>query len=86
MNSLATLFTTILFSIATFFIYIVVSKSNSSLAYENSIKDISTLTKLPSISLSTPFIENRVKEYDDYSNDLYLGMKKDTYAGFVYAK
>ncbi len=86
MNSLATLFATILFSITIFFIFIVVSKSVSSLAYENRIKDISLLTKLPNISLSTPFIENRVKEYDDYSNDFYLGMKKDTYAGFVYAK
>ena len=86
MNYLSTLFATIFFSIVAFFIYIVVFKSNPSLAYENNIKDISALSKLPSISLSTPFIENRVKEYDDYSNDFYLGMKKDTYVGFVYAK
>ncbi len=86
MSSLATSFATFIFCIVAFFIYILVPKSAVSLEYESAVKNISSLTKLPGISLSTPFIENRIRVYDDYSNNFYFGMKKNTYTGFVYAK
>ncbi|MEA2091205.1 MAG: hypothetical protein U9O83_02435 [Campylobacterota bacterium] len=86
MSSLAIKFLATVFSISVFFSYILVFKSIPLVEYENSISEVSTLSYLPSISLSTAYIENRVKEYDDYSNDFYLGLKKETYRGFVYAK
>ncbi len=85
MNSLACGICIVLFSLVTIFTLILFN-SNPSQEHIKAINNASSLTKLPNISLSTPFIETRIKEYDDFSNNFYLGMKKDTYSGFIYAK
>ena len=86
MSSLAIKFLASILSIFGFFMYIVIFNSSPSKEYENSVSQISALVKIPNISNSTPYVENRIKEYDDYSNNFYLGMKKETYLGFTYAK
>ncbi len=86
MSSLAIKFLVVLLGIVILFVYILIINSTPHTEYENKISQVSKLLKLPNISLSTSYIESRVGEYDDYSNDFYLGMKKDTYTGFVYEK
>ncbi len=86
MSSLASLILAFLIGITTTFLYIIIFKSTPVLEQEQAVFNASNLVKLPNISLSTTFVESRILEYQDYSNDFYLGMKKDSFAGFVYAK
>lgn len=70
--------------IATFILML--SSPSSSLKREEAIKNIQTLTTLPWVVNSTPFLEKRIRVYDDFSNRLYPKMNKSTYGNFVYAK
>lgn len=53
---------------------------------EDSINQLTSITKLPGMALSTTYLENRVLYYDDYSNRLYPQMKNNSKTSFVYAK
>lgn len=48
--------------------------------------DTMKLIKIPGISLSTSYLGDRILEYSDESNKVYIEINQDTYAGFVYAK
>ncbi len=68
------------------FIYIVGTLSASNDSKTNKIKEATMLTKLPGVSLSTSFIENRIIYYDDCENRFYLNMQSYNYMDFIYAK
>lgn len=85
MNSLACAIVTIFLGLVAVFIFVLFNLSAST-KHRDAIYETSVLCKLPSISFSTTFVEPRIKEYEDYSNDFYLGVHKNTYSGFVYAK
>ena len=53
---------------------------------KNVIDRFVNLTKLPSIALSTTYLENRVIYYEDFSNILYPKMKYNFRMDFVYSK
>ncbi|WP_455757829.1 hypothetical protein [Sulfurimonas sp.] len=86
MNSLVKKFAFVFSSILVVFLYIVMFNSTPSKEHVNTITHATNLVKLPGISLSSTYIENRILEYGDFSNDFYLGMRKNNYTGFVYAK
>ncbi len=86
MSSLANKILAALLSVTTLFLYLLIFQSTPQVEYEKNILLISNLIKLPNISLSTAFHETRVLEYDDFSNEFYLDMKKESFSGFVYAK
>jgi hypothetical protein len=52
----------------------------------NSVRELTYLTKLPGIALSTTYLQKRVIYYDDYSNKLYPQMKNYSKVNFVYVK
>ena len=86
MSSLAIKFLSIFLSIFSLFVYILFFNSISFINYNDRLLAVSKLTKLPSVSFSTIYVENRVAEYDDYSNNFYMGLDRSAYKGFVYAK
>jgi len=86
MNSIAKKISSGIIVIVMIFIYILIFKSTPMLQRQRAICNASKVLRLPSISLSNVYLEDRILEYQDYSNDFYLGMKKDTFTGFVYAK
>lgn len=49
-------------------------------------KNISNLIKIPGISLSSSYLGNRIREYEDETHTVYFGMSKDDFSSFVYAK
>ena len=53
---------------------------------EDSINQLTSITKLPGVALSNTYLESRVLYYDDYSNRLYPQMKNSSKTSFVYAK
>lgn len=65
------------------FIHVVCSLSLNS---EKDTKNILKLINLPGLSLSIPHLDNRILQYKDERNSIYLGLTKDTYSSFVYAK
>jgi len=65
---------------------LVILKPNTFSEASTPIKDLTSLTKLPGISISTSYLEKRVIYYDDYSNKLYPNMKNYSQMDFVYAK
>jgi hypothetical protein len=84
MNPLAVKYLILFVTISSLFLYIIIFK-HSKIPDENFLV-ISKLIKLPSISFSTSYIENRLYEYDDNSNTFYIGVKRNDYRGFVYVK
>ena len=70
--------------IATFILLI--SASSYSKPRETQIRQLTTLTKLPGIALSTPYLENRVLYYRDHSSRLYPKMKNYSKMDYVYAR
>lgn len=86
MNRASMIFTFSIFVLVISFSYIVIFYSTISPKKYEQISQSSKLTKLPGISFSTPFIENRIIPYDDFSNDFYLGLQKNDFRSFVYAK
>ena len=62
------------------------SFSSSNPQRAEAIQNIQTLTTLPSTVNSTPFLEKRVKIYDDFSNRIYPQMSESSYGSFVYAQ
>jgi len=66
-----------------FFTIITKANDNQTKVY---IQNITKLTKLPGIALSTSYLQNRIIYYDDYSNKLYPQMKNYSQTDFVYAK
>ena len=86
MNLLASKMVAIFLGVGVVFFYTILSSDTLHVEHKKNILLISNLTQLPSISFSNPFNETRVLEYEDYSNNFYLDMKKETFSGFVYAK
>lgn len=86
MNSTARGLITIVTMTLFVFIYLITSNLSISSEHKKSLKEISKVVKLPGVSHSTSSTEKRIGAYDDYSNDFYLGMRKESYRGFVYAK
>jgi hypothetical protein len=78
-NSLVSLFILISF----LFFYILVLLQTTSM---HNTTDTMNLIQLPGVSLSTSNLGNRILEYSDESNSVYMTIDKDTYAGFVYVK
>ena len=70
--------------IATFVTLIRTSEYSQS--RELQIQNLTQLTKLPGIALSTPYLENRVIYYKDYSHRQYPKMKNYSKMDYVYAK
>ncbi len=68
------------------FIYIIGTLGAYTNTDSNNIKEAAMFTKLPGISLSTSFIENRILYYDDCSNRFYLTLQPHNYMDFIYAK
>ena len=64
----------------------ILSNNSYSKSRENSIKNFTSITKLPGLALSNSYLENRLFYYDDFSNILYPQMKYHDKNGFVYAK
>jgi hypothetical protein len=50
------------------------------------IAAITSVTQLPGLALSTPFLQNRVIYYDDFSNRLFPELTQQTDVEFVYEK
>ena len=86
MSLLANKMLAIFLGVGVLFLYTILSPDTLHVEHEKNILLISNLTQLPSISFSTTYNETRILEYEDYSNDFYLDMKKETFSGFVYAK
>lgn len=63
-----------------------IASSEYSLTRETQLENLTELTKLPGIALSTPYLENRLIYYEDYSNRLYPQMKNYSKMNYVYAK
>lgn len=83
MTFLATCFSsTILFLVSLFTYVLVLLFDTSPVAQTN----ISSLSILPGISLSTTYLGDRIIEYQDDTPFIYLGVPKDTYSSFIYAK
>ena len=64
----------------------IVSTSNYSKERKNSIENLTRITNLPGLALSTSYLEKRVIYYEDYSNTLYPKMKNYSQMDFVYDK
>ena len=77
-------FTLIVLFLATFILLL--SASSYSKPRETQIHQLTTLTKLPGIALSTPYLENRVLYYRDHSSRLYPKMKNYSKMDYVYAR
>jgi len=86
MSHLAKKFIASFIILVTIFLYTITFGLNSSSKHDSIIILASSIIKLPSISFSNSYIENRIMGYDDYSNDFYIGLNKSSYIGFVYAK
>lgn len=86
MSNLAKGFVGSIFGITAIFIYILVFNNISNSNHDEEVILASKLVKLPGIAISTTYVENRILGHDDYSNDFYLGMKRDSYTSFVYVK
>jgi hypothetical protein len=61
-------------------------KPNNYKEVDTPIKNLTSITKLPGIAISTPYLEKRIIYYKDYSNKLYPNMKNYSKMDFVYAK
>ncbi len=86
MNSIAKKISGGIIVIVMMFSYILIFKSTPIPQRDKAIYNASKLLKLPSISLSNSYLEDRILEYGDNSNNFYLGMSKSTYTEFVYVK
>lgn len=77
----------LLFSVVVFvFFYLLLRQSSDSSLHQQQIENITNLTMLPGIALSSSNLEDRIAYYGDYSNRFYLDIKPYTYRSFVYAK
>lgn len=83
MNLLASKLAAALCLISCIFFYVLILLGTTS---KHNTVDTMNLIKLPGISLSTSHAGNRILEYSDESNGVYMGIYKDTYSGFVYAE
>jgi hypothetical protein len=50
------------------------------------LKAFNQIIKLPTISLSTSYLEPRLRAYDDQKTELYPTLKEINYMDFVYGK
>jgi hypothetical protein len=85
LSRLAKQFIVALSGLISLFIFLLLS-TDYSRDREKQITNVSMLSKLPGIALSTSYLEKRVIYYDDYSNSLYPKMKNYSQVDFVYAK
>jgi len=69
--------------LVTFLFLIFQREDNSDL---KRIKEITQITQLPGLSISTTPFENRILGYKDSSNRFYLNTDSYGYMEFVYAK
>ena len=64
---------------------ILIFKSHPSLS-SNNIKKITSITKLPGLSISTMAFEERIPTYKDSSNRFYINANSYSHMEFVYAQ
>jgi len=86
MNNLTKYFISTIILIFVLFSTLVGTLFASSQTDYEQIKEVAMLTKLPGVSLSTSYIENRVIYHDDFSNRFYLDMPDYNYMNFTYVK
>lgn len=65
---------------------LMLSTSTYSHKRELKIQELTNLTKLPGIALSTNYLEHRVIYYEDYANKLYPKMSNYKKMDYVYAQ
>jgi len=83
MSLLASKLAAALCLISCIFLYVLILLGTTS---KHNTADTMNLIKLPGISLSTSHLGNRILEYSDESNGVYMGIDNDTYSRFTYAK
>ena len=83
MNLLASKLAAALCLISCIFFYVLILLGTTS---KHNTTDTMKLIKIPGISLSTSYLGDRILEYSDESNKVYMEINKDTYAGFIYVK
>ena len=83
MSLLASGLASLFFLITVVFLYIVASFVTVT---PSSFATTSNLIRLPGLSLSTSYLGDRILEYKEVNDVVYIGVKKDTYASFVYEK
>ncbi len=77
------------FALAALFIVaflVLLSASSYSKTRETQISNLTKLTRLPGVALSTSYLQNRVLYYQDHSSRLYPEMKNYSKMDYVYAK
>ena len=84
MSDLAKKFLAVLMSISVVFISILLFGRDSN--EREAVVLASRLVSLPGISLSTSYVGDRIPSYSDFSNEFYFGVKKDSFASFIYVK
>jgi len=66
------------------FLFVMLEPSKS--MHHTKIQAITSITKLPGLSLSTPPFQERIPFYKDSSNRFYLNANSYNYMEFVYAQ
>lgn len=83
MSLLASRLATVFFLISCLFIYTLILLVTIP---QQEISPTNKLISLPGVSLSTSYLGSRILEYSDESNRVYLGIQKESYTRFIYAK
>ena len=68
------------------FIVLLSTSSHKSYYHYKKIDTLTSLTQLPGLALSTPYLENRLIYYNDFSNRIFPQMQEYGSMDFVYAK
>jgi len=83
MTPLASRLSAVLLIFTSLFLYLVVPSFTTS---PKELARIPQLVQLPGLSLSTSYLGDRVLEYKDKTNRIYMDVDNTTYSGYVYAE
>lgn len=86
MTPLLRTFSIAFFSLSVVVLFLIFKDNTLEVKHIKQIEEITMLTQLPGISLSTSFLENRVLYYEDHSNHFYLNMRPYRFTDFIYVK